>query len=52
MPLRKATGVELRRTGLGIFARTEVVLGGRTLARLNRRERRTLERALAEPAQR
>ncbi len=48
MPLRKATGVELRRTGLGIFARTEVVLGGRTLARLNRRERRAVEHALAE----
>jgi len=48
MPLRKATGVELRRAGIGIFARTEVIIGGRTLARLNRRQHRHVEDALHE----
>lgn len=48
MPIRKATGVELHRTGFGIFARTEVVVGGRALARFGRRERRRIEDALAE----
>jgi len=48
VPLRKATGVELRRSGLGIFARTEVVLGGRAVARLSRRDQRRIEDALNE----
>lgn len=38
MGLRKATGVELHRSGFGIFATYEVRSGGRTLARLGRRE--------------
>ena len=48
MPLRKATGIELHRSGFGIFARTEVILGGRTVARLSQRERARIEGAIAE----
>ncbi|MCA9856810.1 MAG: hypothetical protein KC458_05985, partial [Dehalococcoidia bacterium] len=47
MPIRKATGVELRRSGFGIFARTEVVVGGRAIARLSRRDLRRIEDGIA-----
>ena len=47
MPIRKATGVEFRHSGFGIFARTEVVVGGRSVARLNRRELRRIEEGVA-----
>ncbi len=43
MPIRKATGVELRRSGFGIFARTEVIVGGRPVARLSARDLRRIE---------
>lgn len=46
MSLRKATGIELHRSGFGIFARTEVRLGERVLTRLDRRARRRIEAAL------
>lgn len=38
----------MRRTGFGIFVRTEVFLGPRVLARLGRREQRQVEEALAQ----
>lgn len=48
MPIRRATGVEVVRSGFGPFARAEVRVGGRVLARLNGRERRRVERGLSE----
>lgn len=48
MPLRRATGVDVHRSGFGIFARYEVRAGGQTLARLDRRQHEASQRALDE----
>lgn len=46
MTLRRAPGVELRRSGFGIFATYEVRHGDRVLARLDRRAHRAAEAAV------
>jgi hypothetical protein len=48
MSLRRATGVEVHRSGFGIFARYEVRSGGRVLARHGRGRQVRLDQAVAD----